>query len=123
MKKHIYASLCSAFVVPGLGQVLNNRISKGLILMALVFILIIAITVDFIFLIFTGIPYAQADDVGSTYNIMLKAFLHGDLTFFWTLIIILGILWIYSIVDAFIDGLNTERKSRENPDETPSPKT
>jgi len=118
MKKHIKSSLCSAFIVPGLGQVLNNRILKGLILMALVFILIIAITVNIIFLIIVRIPYVQAEDLENIYKMISKAILQGDLTTFWILIGISAILWIYSIVDAFIEGLKIEKGSKENPDET-----
>lgn len=117
MKKHIQSSLCSAFIVPGLGQVLNNRILKGLILMALVFILIIAITVNLLLLIIVRVHYVQAEDVENIYKIISKVFLQGDMTTFWILIGISAILWLYSIVDAFIDGLKIEKGLRGNPDE------
>ena len=35
MKKAVIASLCSAFIIPGLGQILNNNIKKGLVILAL----------------------------------------------------------------------------------------
>lgn len=113
MKKHIQSSLCSAFIVPGLGQILNKRISKGLILMALVFILIIAITTNFLFLVVAGMRYVQAEDVDNIHKIILKSFFHGDLTTFWILIGISVILWVYSIVDAFMDGLKIEKELKE----------
>jgi len=38
MKKSIAAPLCSGLVIPGLGQILNQQIRKGVLLMGLVFL-------------------------------------------------------------------------------------
>ena len=42
MKKYILSPLCSAFIVPGLGQILNGHMKKGVIILSIVFILIVA---------------------------------------------------------------------------------
>lgn len=111
------APLCSAFIVPGLGQVLNKKILKGLILMVLVFILFIAITVNLVYLIISQVRYIQVEDIENVSSMMVKVFLRGDLSTLWVLLIISLILWIYSIVDALIDGLKIERSSGSSPDE------
>ncbi len=41
MKKAIASSLCSAFVIPGLGQILNKELKKGILLLGGVFLLFI----------------------------------------------------------------------------------
>ena len=38
MKKSIISPLCSALIIPGLGQVINNNIKKGLIILGIVFV-------------------------------------------------------------------------------------
>lgn len=116
MKKYILSPLCSAFVVPGLGQVLNQRILKGLILMALVFILFVAIIVDLVFLVISLLWDVQTASIEGTKNIIERLFLQGDLSTLWILIIISIILWLYSIVDAFFDGLKIEKGKKDNPD-------
>ena len=116
MKKYIMSPLCSAFVVPGLGQVLNQRILKGLILMALVFILLIAIIVDIVFLIFSLLWDVETVGIGGTYSIIRTLFLQGNLSTLWILLIISIILWLYSIVDAFFDGLKIEKGKKGNSD-------
>lgn len=117
MKKYLLSPLCSAFIVPGLGQVLNKRILKGLILMALVFILFIAITVNLTFLIISQLQDVQTADIEEVNNMIEKLFLQGDFSTFWVLLVISIILWLYSIIDAFLDGLKQERDRKENPDE------
>jgi TM2 domain-containing membrane protein YozV len=51
MKKSIAAALCSGLVIPGLGQILNQQIRKGIILLGLVFLLFAAAAVKLAFLI------------------------------------------------------------------------
>ena len=46
MKKVVLAPLCSALVIPGLGRVINQHIKKGLILLAVDFVFIIAFTIE-----------------------------------------------------------------------------
>jgi len=46
-----HRSLCSGLVIPGLGQILNQQIAKGLILLGLVFLLFVAGALKFAFII------------------------------------------------------------------------
>lgn len=117
MKKYVLSPLCSAFIVPGLGQVLNKRIFKGIILMAMVFVLFSAIVFDLVILIIFHINDMKNADVENIDNMIEKLFLEGDLSTLWILIIISIILWFYSIIDAFLGGLKIEREIKEHPGE------
>lgn len=117
MKKYVLYSLYSALVIPGLGQVFNKRIIKGVTLMALILMLFIAIMVSLLLAIIIQMPYVLAEGVENIYIVMIKSLTRADLSTFWSLLIISVTLWIYSIVDAFIDGLKLEKGLRENPDE------
>jgi len=112
MKKYIVSPLCSALVIPGLGQILNNRIKKGVIIMSLIFILFIAITVKLAFLVISQIKNADIDAIN---NLIENTLLNQDLSTLWVLIILFLILWLYSIVDAFIDGMNIEKIVKGEP--------
>jgi TM2 domain-containing membrane protein YozV len=114
MKKYILSPLCSALIVPGLGQVLNKRILKGLIMMGLIFILFVMITVKLALLVMEAI---KSKDIYAINDLIEIRSLNGDLSSLWIMVAFFVILWIYSIIDAFFDGLKVERQTKENPDE------
>jgi TM2 domain-containing membrane protein YozV len=114
MKKYILSPLCSAIIVPGLGQVLNKRVLKGLIIMGLIFILFIMITIKLALLILEAM---KSQDIYTLNDLIEVRSLKGDLSGLWIMVALFVILWIYSIVDAFLEGLKIERQIKENPDE------
>ena len=46
MKKAMLSPLCSALVIPGLGQVINEQLKKGFCMLAIVFVFILALTFE-----------------------------------------------------------------------------
>jgi len=102
MKKYILSPLCSAFVIPGLGQIINQDLKKGLTILALVFALFIGGSVKLVFMIESimnrgGAGPPQPGDVMER--------LQGEgFTLLWLLIIIFAVVWIYSVLDAFWTG-------------------
>jgi hypothetical protein len=109
MKKYILSPLCSAVVVPGFGQVLNHRIKKGVTMMVLTFALFIAATVKLTMLIISEIKNEDADALNN-----LLAFSLPDHSLFglWIPVGLLAVLWLYSIIDALIDGIKIEKESK-----------
>jgi len=102
MKKYILSPLCSALITPGLGQIINHHLKKGLIVMAIVFLLFIAGTVKLI-LIISSLLRGQAIDRLDSIVIMER--LQGeDFSTIWVLLILFGIVWLYSVLDAFREG-------------------
>ena len=114
MKKYILSPLCSAIIVPGLGQVLNKRVLKGLIIMGLVFILFIMITIKLALII---LEEMEGKDIYALNDLIEIKSLNGDISSLWVMAAVFVFLWIYSIVDAFFEGLKIERQIKENPDE------
>ncbi len=95
------APICSALVIPGLGQIINEHIKKGVILLAVVFVLIVASTYEM---------YQMISDImrsgvviNDTSTIMNKI-LSGDYTLLGSLLAVFTLLWLYSVIDAFIGG-------------------
>ena len=108
MKRTILSPLCSAFVIPGLGQVINQDLKKGLAVMAVVFALFIGGSVKLAFMIAAimnrgGAPPSTAADVMGR--------LRGQgFTVLWVLILIFALVWIYSVLDAFTAARRLDRK-------------
>jgi len=102
MKKAVLAPLCSALVIPGLGQVINQHIKKGVILLAVDFAFIIAFTIE-MYQIVRGVIGSGVLNSGKPKMVMelIMAGDHASLVF---LFAAFGVLWIYSIVDAFLGG-------------------
>jgi len=108
MKKSIISPICSALVVPGLGQILNQEIKKGLILLAIVFVLIISGTVTLTIIINTLLNNPDLDSASIIEHI------YGENSTSLRIIVAISfIVWIYSIIDAFVQGFKLDRKERK----------
>jgi len=103
MKQKFLAALLSALVVPGLGQIINHQIKKGIIFMVIVFILLIAGTVQLAILLSASIRGGQVLNPLDTLSV-LQHLRYQDLSALWIIVSIFGIVWLYSLVDAFLGG-------------------
>lgn len=99
MKKLLTAPLCSALVIPGLGQVINQEPRKGLTLLAMVFILIILAAVKFYLVLSSAAARAAADGLDGT--TILDSLKESDLTLLWVLAAVFLAVWAFSVADAF----------------------
>ncbi len=116
MKLYIISTLCSAFVVPGLGQVLNRELKKAIIILASIMAILVIgiIKISFIMKnILNEVPFYNLDS-----QRLIERLKYEDLTLIYALIIIFGIIWAYSIIDAFVTGLKLERKRQGDEDES-----
>ena len=110
MKKAILSSLCSAFVIPGLGQILNHEIKKGLILLSAVFILFVGGCIKLAFIV-TSIMDSPSS-MGGDPQKFLQAIEAENLGSFWILVALFAVVWIYSVIDAFLSGQRLEAEKR-----------
>ena len=102
MKKTILSPLCSAFVIPGLGQIINHDLKKGLTILALVFALFIGGSLKLVFMIKSAMNRGGAG-LPQSGDVMERLQGEGS-TVLWLLIIIFAVVWIYSVLDAFRTG-------------------
>jgi hypothetical protein len=99
MKPYILPTLCSAFVVPGLGQILNGQIKKGLIIMAFVFVSFVAVILKLAFMV--NAFFEQREFSPGT----VQKFWEGkDYVILLAPVVVFAIIWSYSVVDAFLTG-------------------
>lgn len=111
MKKYILSPLCSAFVVPGLGQVLNEQIKKGLLLLGLVFILLVTAAVRLAMII--NRPTAGTDRTTIDLRIIPEKMISEGPSLLGILVLCFALLWIYAVIDAFWAGWKIERGKDE----------
>jgi TM2 domain-containing membrane protein YozV len=106
MKKYIVSPLCSAFIIPGLGQIINRNLKKGLCILSVVFVLFVAGTVR---LAFTIRSLFQGSEITRLNSATMSERLQGeDFTLLWVLVILFGVVWLYSVIDAFWAGKEME---------------
>ena len=112
MKKYILSPLCSALVIPGLGQILNNNLKKGGCLLAIVFILFIAGTVKLAFMVKSILKGLDMNKLDS--RIIQERLQGEDISVLWVLLIFFAMVWIYSVVDAFLTGKKLESQTKDH---------
>jgi len=112
MKKYILSPLCSALIVPGLGQILNNNLKKGVYLLAIVFILFIAGTVKLALMVKSILKGLDIDRLDSK---VIQERLQGEeLSFLWVLLMVFSVVWVYSVLDAFWTAKKLETQTRDH---------
>ncbi len=112
MKKSILSPLCSAIIIPGLGQILNQNRKKGLTILAVVFILLIGSVVKLTTMILSLVE--TQDIVPSDSLVIMEKLRRDDFSVFWILLMVFGIVWLYSIVDAFLEGRKIDGRRRQD---------
>ena len=111
MKKYVLSTLCSALVVPGMGQILNRNLKKGGIILASVFVLIVAMVIKIALIInhMAEMGKLRPDD---SRTIMER--LEGeDFSVLWVLVIVFTLFWLYSTVDAYWIGRKLEKHDKD----------
>lgn len=112
MKKYIISPLCSALVIPGLGQILNRHLVKGMVILSLVFVLFVGGTVKLALMIRSLVN--QTSVAGYSKDTIIQKLQGEDLSMLIYITITFLILWTYSVIDAFWMGLKLERRGEGN---------
>jgi len=112
MKKAIISSLCSAFVIPGLGQLINQDLKKGIILLAGIFLLFVAGIIKLVQLI-NSLFRSGNIDISDPEMIMARLRAQ-DPTLLWVMAALFLLIWLYSVVDAYIGGRRIDQKEERN---------
>ncbi|MFH0844013.1 MAG: hypothetical protein ABIG67_07115 [Pseudomonadota bacterium] len=110
MKRYLLSPLCSAFIVPGLGQIINHNLKKGVILLFVVFMLLMGAMVKMAFIVTriiheTGFPSFSVD-------ILYRRLQQEDLSTIRGISILFMVIWIYSVLDAFWTGKKLESQAK-----------
>jgi hypothetical protein len=106
MKKAILSPLCSGLVIPGLGQVINQQLKKGGCLLILVLLLFIATMIKLYLLISKAFETKAGTPGTLSFMDKIEA---QNFSLLWYLLTAFAILWLYSVLDAYIAGKKLDR--------------
>ena len=104
MKKAILATILSALVIPGLGQIINGRFVKGLLALFLAMVSFLGALLSF----FWRMEDAVASHGDPTS--FLEALDVADLTLPMCFVGAFALLWLLSVIDALRDGRKLDRR-------------
>jgi TM2 domain-containing membrane protein YozV len=111
MKKAFVSALCSALVIPGLGQILNQQLKKGIIMLGAVLVLF-GVGVVAMYRImkaaFLETPPANANPESIMRNLGSQDYLA-----LWIIFGLFALVWIISVLDAFLAGRKMDRLQKE----------
>jgi len=107
MKKATLSPLCSALVIPGLGQIINQHIKKGLVMLTFVFVLLVVFTV-YLYQIISAVIKSGAIKTLDP-DVIMKNIMAEDPASLWLLLAASCVLWIYSVIDAFLGGRKADK--------------
>ncbi len=102
MQKTIMSPLCSGLVIPGLGQIINQDLKKGIILLCAVFALFVAGIIRLLQIIHSVFRSGQID-VSDSQALMARLGAQ-NYTMLWCLGIVFAVLWVYAVTDAYRGG-------------------
>lgn len=116
MKRSILAPLCSAFVLPGLGQIVNRQIIKGILLAGGITILFLTILVKVMLdlsAVMGGIMGSNLALEGGKLPLLLAGMKARDMTMLYILICLGAAVWAFSIFDAYLTGRRYQTQAKE----------
>jgi len=113
MKKAVVSPLCSGLVIPGLGQIINQDLKKGIILLAAVFFLFVMGIIKLVRLINAVFRTGPVDL--SNPEIIMAKLRAEDLSLLWYMAAAFVIIWFFSVVDAYLRGKKIDKSEEGNP--------
>lgn len=108
MKKAFVSALCSALVIPGLGQIMNQHVKKGVSILLAIFLLFVAGVIKLFHLtqaVLKDIENNRSDPGG-----LMDTLRAQDISLLWYLLGALTILWFYSVLDAYLTGKKIDQR-------------
>jgi len=112
MKKAILSPLSSAFVIPGIGQIINQHLKKGVCILAGTFILFIAALIKLYQILSAAM---EAKNINPSESVLItEKFRAEDFSALWYLVGAFALLWIYSVVDAHRAGRKIDGKQGDH---------
>ncbi|MCG6877867.1 MAG: hypothetical protein LJE96_01725 [Deltaproteobacteria bacterium] len=108
MQKSIMSPLCSGLVIPGLGQIINQDLKKGIIILGVVFALFIAGIIRLLQIVQNVFRSGYTDI--SDPNALMARLGAEDPAMLWILGVAFAAIWVYAVVDAYVGGRKMDQR-------------
>jgi hypothetical protein len=112
IKRTILAPLLSAFVLPGLGQIINRQFRKAGVLMAAVSLLFLSLVFKLLYdlnKVLLTLPMEALEKTPHPFALVARSLSQRDKTWLIALLLILMAVWVYGVLDAYIIAQKTDR--------------
>lgn len=113
MRRSLMAPLCSAFVIPGLGQAINQQLKKAAMLLAGVLVVLVA-GVTWLVRVLNRLAAAPAD-LPHNAAALNERLTPADVRLLQVLVAVFAALWVYSVADAYVHGRRRDRERHSTP--------
>jgi hypothetical protein len=117
-KSPLWPTLLSALVIPGAGQIYNKEVSKGLLLMGAFFGAIVWFSQSVTAHLLTVLPGKPEDwikDQAAFYGAVMSL-INQQASMFMTFQLLLFLLWLYGVIDAYVIAKAKAKRSVEPTD-------
>jgi archaellum biogenesis protein FlaJ (TadC family) len=111
MRKAVFSAVCSGLVIPGIGQIINRDMKKGLFILAGVFVIFVAIIIKLFYIISAVLRDFEINR--SSPRKILDILGAQDISLLWYLLVAFTVLWLYSVMDAYLTGKKTDQIGRQ----------
>ena len=107
MKKAVVSPLCSGLVIPGLGQIINQDLKKGIIILAAVFLLFVMGIIKLAYLINAVFRTGNVDL--SDPEMIMDRLRAEDPSTLWFMAAVFVVIWLFSVLDAYRRGRKIDK--------------
>jgi TM2 domain-containing membrane protein YozV len=105
MKRALVAALLSGLILPGLGQLYNRRPLKAAAFILVMSGFLVALSLALFFKLGqAAASLSEAEAQAGRLADLSRAFGQLDLTWLTALLVVMGLVWLLGVVDAFRDG-------------------
>ena len=111
MRKAVFSALCSGIVIPGIGQIINRDMKKGLFILAGVFVILVATMIKLFYII--NAVLRDFEIKGSSPRRIPDILGAQDISILWYLLGAFTLLWLYSVMDAYLTGKKIDQLGGE----------
>jgi len=112
MKKALAAALCSALIIPGLVQIMNQQVKKGLVLLGAVLVLFVMAVIAMYALLKSAL--SETSLVNTKPEAILQRLGSQDFSALWIILGVFAVVWIYSVLDAFWVGRKRDDSTKQD---------
>jgi len=113
MKPTLLAPLLSAFILPGLGQIVNREVRKGALMIAAVSLLFMSLLFKVLFDLnraFQSLPGEPFQGQVPSFSFITEALAKQDHAGLLLLFFLLALVWVHSIWDAYRGAKKNESR-------------
>jgi hypothetical protein len=111
MKKALMSALCSALIIPGLGQIINQQVKKGLVLLGAVLVLFVMAVIAMHSLLKSGL--SENSLVTARPEVIIQKLSNQDFSALWIMLGVFAVVWLYSVLDAFWTGMKGDVSTKQ----------